>query len=746
MIDQPRHIISSLLLLFSATVLAESSAKGAYEQARQLNDKKEYLDAAKSFRTVQDLALIQNDTVLYLQGLLAEGECYYMLNFVDQLSDVLHRVDDSILFSCEKSEVFRWQLREAYYKLLGSYYYCLADAEADAYTKAADAYSHCLQILDSLDNSDDLSTDYARERMIVHRELAGLYYKQRNYQQALQEIEPVVYDFFFDRGDKELGFVDAMLSYAIIAARLNMFDVAEEALSYIPLESEATPSVQRTKGKIRMMQSDVDGIDRRKQAKIHYEKYLALQKNELQPRLFHMTDAQREQYWLSLHDFLFDCYRLEDSAPEMLYDLALFCKGYLLEYGRPKTKPYTWKDVQKTLPLDACAVEFVQYNGKDDRRQLGALVLTRKSSPKFVHIVDLDSLKIHKLVPFITVSDAIRSTSSAYKDLLYSDRNLPSLIWTNSLMTATDGARTVYFSPDGILQQLAIEYIIPDSSRSCRRLSSTRQLISPSKAINPNNMLIVGDIDYSSAQLASTQGNDEVAYTYFRPYSNSLSHLPYTRLEIDSIAALFGFDNVRMLSGNEATDSAFIAEVSHFPVVHIATHGAFVGDLEDGTDLKPVLFDNTLSQSGVAFAGVQHALRDTRRGTVYYDGLLSAKELASLPLDNVELIVLSACQTGLGYITADGVYGIQRALKQAGVKAMIVSLWSVNDRATTVLMKHFYHNLHNGLDMHDAFMLARKQLKNERGIIFQPGSMRAKMVRMFDMPQYTDAFILIDII
>jgi CHAT domain-containing protein len=109
-------------------------------------------------------------------------------------------------------------------------------------------------------------------------------------------------------------------------------------------------------------------------------------------------------------------------------------------------------------------------------------------------------------------------------------------------------------------------------------------------------------------------------------------------------------------------------------------------------------------------------------------------------------MVLSACQTGLGYITADGVYGIQRALKQAGVDAMVVSLWSVSDEASALLMSRFYRNLCNGMDTYAAFMDARSQLMTAEQNSFDAGTLSHRRTRRFADPQYTDAFILIDVL
>ena len=77
---------------------------------------------------------------------------------------------------------------------------------------------------------------------------------------------------------------------------------------------------------------------------------------------------------------------------------------------------------------------------------------------------------------------------------------------------------------------------------------------------------------------------------------------------------------------------------------------------------------------------------------------------------------------------------------------MVVSLWSVSDEATSVLMTYFYRNLCDGIDVYDAFMNARQQLKNEETLMFDPRALRYRRVKQYDSPQYTDAFILIDVL
>ena len=146
-----------------------------------------------------------------------------------------------------------------------------------------------------------------------------------------------------------------------------------------------------------------------------------------------------------------------------------------------------------------------------------------------------------------------------------------------------------------------------------------------------------------------------------------------------------------------------------YPIVHLATHGYYLGILPEGTDLMPASYDESLSLSGIAFAGSSSALLSDDFNAGQHDGILSAREIAQMDFSGVDLIVLSACQTAQGFMTDDGVYGIQRSLKRAGVKAMILSLWSVDDDAAPIMMQAFHKHLQTE-DIHTAFIHAREDL------------------------------------
>lgn len=729
-----------LLIFFMGLPL---HAQKSFKDGQRLNDKGEYKQAARIFASIQQDALDAGDINLYMDCLFAEGEACYMLDRSSEMKQIVDKANE-VFYSkfWEVSDSVSYSWWESLRKLEGSYYYTIMDVDSSAYLYAEEAYEDCFKAIAKL--KEISFCDDAQMTVIVQRELLSLYYKKQQYEKALP-IADKICSFYDDGNGTERQFIDAHSSRAMILARLNRF---EEALNDLN-QCEQTPDVLRKKGKILMMQFDYDGTDRVSNAIGCYEQYVDYMKKQSSSELKGMTESQREQHWLAMHNFLYDCCRLGNRAPEMIYDLALYSKGFLLEYTGKKNKHYTWKDVKRHLPDNACAIEFIQYFGKNERKQLGALVITKNANrPLFLQIADVEELSNQYLSGRVSLGDALRSAYANHKNAIYNDPYLPMQIWTEELMKATDNAKIIYFSPDGIIQQLAIEYLMPDTTRSCRRLTTTRNIIKGKQKIDYSKMLLCGAIEYSANIHPSMTGNDDVAYSLMKTSAPSLVYLPATEAEIDSIIAIRDVKDDCALRQAEATDETFRKVANNYPLIHVATHGFFIGDAEIGTDLKPLLCDNSMSQSGLVFSGARKALENPIYNKTLSDGILSAKEISEIPLDHVDLMVLSACQTGLGFITADGVYGVQRALKQAGVKAMIVSLWSVYDLATSKLMRYFYKNLQtqNEGDIYDAFTKARRQLKTEKEIYFSPSSLQYKIGCLYDEPKYVDAFILIDVL
>jgi CHAT domain-containing protein len=168
-----------------------------------------------------------------------------------------------------------------------------------------------------------------------------------------------------------------------------------------------------------------------------------------------------------------------------------------------------------------------------------------------------------------------------------------------------------------------------------------------------------------------------------------------------------------LLQNKEATEEN-IKALQKPTILHIATHGFFINKIPSSkvTTMQEAedrsLLENPFLRSGLLLAGCQNPQLGEE------DGILSAEEAMNLNLEGTELVILSACETGLGDIqNGEGVYGLQRAFRQAGAKTLIMSLWKVSDEATQLLMVTFYENLLAGKSKREAFKMAQLKLKEK---------------------------------
>jgi CHAT domain-containing protein len=182
--------------------------------------------------------------------------------------------------------------------------------------------------------------------------------------------------------------------------------------------------------------------------------------------------------------------------------------------------------------------------------------------------------------------------------------------------------------------------------------------------------------------------------------------------------------------------------------MHIATHGFFLTEeeaekskfarsemelmTEGGQNAGRSLEDKSMTRSGLLFSGCNHAFRHEQIPEGEEDGILTAQEIAMLDLRGLDLVVLSACQTGLGdVISGEGVLGLQRGFKKAGAKTILMSLNKVDDEATRILMVEFYRNLMNGKTKRQSLQDAQHYLRKvDNG--------------KYDDPRYWASFIMLD--
>lgn len=627
-------------------------------------------------------------------------------------------------------------------KLYGNYHYENGALDPASFAEAEGFYNRADSIMGANPNTA-FSGDM---RTLILRERAQLFYRLARYEEALADLrradERMEY-MYQNVGDGR--WLLEKMSLAITLARTEAFSeaisIAEtELANALDKTGEAYAKAQRMYAKILML-ADV----RREGASKAYRKYFQAQKKYASDHFARMTARQREQYWLSLRPFMADCYRLEDADAGLLYDVTLFSKGLLLQLSRisgegPASKKalrtlgYTWKDIRRKLQPGQAAVEFVEYE-KEGEQRMGALVLKSEGEPIFIALTSPSDI-------LDVAGEALRSTSLRGKKRLYTDSELQSMVWTPALLEALKGSDRVYFAPDGYMHRMAIEYMPQVSDKELFRLTSTRRLMEPHAVASDMSMLLCGGIDYDRSDDPVRSGaNDPVAFsnyrgTIFRPLA----------AQYDESAIILAARNNpadTLLTGSGASERRFRELAARYPSIMVSTHGDFrAKSLPVPNDLKPVESDDVLSQNIIAFAGTNGNLRrDDFPSDTDYDGILSARELGALDLSGCRLFTMSACQTALGHITSEGVFGLQRGLKNAGVGAMLLSLWSVHSGATSRLMQNFYTLLGQGMPMHRAFTEARRSLVESRHDAGDPAD---AWQRDFSSPQFTDPFILID--
>jgi len=293
----------------------------------------------------------------------------------------------------------------------------------------------------------------------------------------------------------------------------------------------------------------------------------------------------------------------------------------------------------------------------------------------------------------------------------------------------------IYLSQGGVFNQINLNTLYnPESDKylidelEIHLLNSTSEILvlaSKEKYDKKDNFIFFGKPDYKidKEDYETEQENEENERTGRAAVSRMLETywmpLEGTEKEVTSIINILEKKSLKteLFLGAEATESQIKNLESPF-VLHIATHGFFIPTQKnDPTE--------SLLQTGLVMAGVMNPYAKNFENSE--DGLLTAYEVSGLELNNTKLVVLSACETGLGEIEAgEGVYGLQRAFRVAGAKTIIMSLWKVDDNATQLLMRYFYENWLKLDDPRLAFNKAQKQLRKK-----------------YKNPYYWGAFVLV---
>ena len=410
---------------------------------------------------------------------------------------------------------------------------------------------------------------------------------------------------------------------------------------------------------------------------------------------------------------------LEEQRLQKKLDVSSMMSEFMLDYEM----------VKKSIDSSSVVVEFIKYcsNYKDriddSDYHIGALILTKDC--EYPYFMDLCSeTKLQEIK---------KKGTNLYSDV----KDLYSLIWA-PIMKYIQKYDKVYFSPVGILYALNIEYVAEkeNSNISFIRISSSRELVMGKKTpTEKNNAYFYGGLCYDC------KIGDELNETrQFNPLNTivndtitrgTLAYLAGSLIEVSKIyeSLLKTNCNAKLFTGDKGSERSFkMLSNNYVPILHLSTHGFSYGH----NSIKD--YDEPMRKCGLLMSGCQNAWNggDAFPGD---DGILLGEEISNIILKDNDIVVLSACDTGLGISNSEGVWGLQRAFKKAGARSILMSLWKVNDIATSLFMEHFYKSYMNGALKQDALKDAREFVKDYKD---------SEGNKPFESPYYWASWIFLD--
>ncbi|MBP5682870.1 MAG: CHAT domain-containing protein [Bacteroidales bacterium] len=374
-------------------------------------------------------------------------------------------------------------------------------------------------------------------------------------------------------------------------------------------------------------------------------------------------------------------------------------------------------------PNDA-VVEFIYYKNNDEMRY-AALVLQKNVPVKFIPLFSQSEIEDHK-IKGLSVSLRINSSRASYKNGLFTDTLMSEKIW-KKIVDYMPLNSNLYFVPDGIFYNLGIEYMCfwrPDLH--FYRLTSSA-IITKSATRKNQTALIAGGFDYNDASsIAAVPDSmpDRTGSIFFnsKGIHTTWKNLLSSNAEVDSVAKVLGASGIEVtkITADKGAEDILKKQMSEANIILLSTHGYFFSTPTVNNEYgmsDSFSADSSMTACGLVFSGVNKTSQDKPENQFIEDGCLTGFEISTLDLSKADLIVLSACSTGLGEISLSGTSGIVRGLKKAGANSAIVSLWEVNDAATRLLMTYFFDFLNTGMSKYDAFCAAREKLKNFDGTL-----------------------------
>jgi len=405
-----------------------------------------------------------------------------------------------------------------------------------------------------------------------------------------------------------------------------------------------------------------------------------------------------------------------------------------------KGSNYSWVEIRDALNDNDVAIEIISYEVSDSSFFYDAYVITKESEyPKLIPLFEEVKLR-----------EEMRTGNIDYQ-------KLSNLIWGNdSLLAIIENKENIYFSPSGLLNILGIEYlplsqnVYANEKYNLFRVSSSRELCMKG-GITIKNACLYGGLDYNG--IPNNHKSIKELYTLSRSVREALitrgdfeplvgSEQEVEQVEVELVNKAVNCVVFKGIQGSEESIKSISG--SEVNILHISTHGMYISDQDDKmieTNNYRFIMPNemsyideediSLSRSFLVMSGGNALIHQDIIAEESEDGILTALEISHLDFANLDLAVLSACETALGRIGAEGIFGLQRGFKKAGAHTILMSLDKVDDEATKILMVEFYRNLMSGKSKHQSLKDAQKYLRQlENG--------------KYDKPEYWASFIMLD--
>lgn len=362
-----------------------------------------------------------------------------------------------------------------------------------------------------------------------------------------------------------------------------------------------------------------------------------------------------------------------------------------------------YSTVKQAMKPNDVLLDFTDYVSETTGRKYAAYIINKKDE--------------YPLLKYLFDERQIDSLGISRPDMFYDKDYAPEvlkLLWAPLKSHVAEGA-TVYYVPSQLLFQVALESLpladgsLLGSHYHFVRLSSARELVKAQSAAlsaKPQSAILYGGLQYDLQPAEMVEESKKYELSDLLVMRGDIvrgdsifRELPGSKEEIVQIASLLKAKHwdVTPRMGMEGTEESFLSMNGNAPqVLQIATHGFYyTPDRAEKVDyLKG--YSDAMSLSGIVLSGANAAWLGKKLPDGVLSGILTANNIARLDLGKTEMVVLSACQSGQGKATSEGLYGLQRAFKKAGVGTMVMSLWNVSDSVATEFMITFYEQLVSG--------------------------------------------------